>query len=68
MIEDVGQKNLDEGAVEFINEKLQFLREDLAPQFTEMILSNEDADDIVYQKNRITAQMFFLSINKEKVH
>lgn len=68
MIEDAGQKNLDEGAVEFINEKLQFLREDLAPQFTEMILSNEDADNIVYQKNRIKAQMFFLSINKEKVH
>jgi len=31
MVEDAGQQKLDEGAVQFINEKLQFLREEIAP-------------------------------------
>ena len=41
MIEEGDQQKLDEGSVQFINEKLQYLRDELAPQLTEMISSNQ---------------------------
>ncbi len=45
MIEEGDQQKLDEAAVQFVNEKLQYLRDELAPQLTEIISSNQNADD-----------------------